>query len=939
MKKILNLLFFLATALLYAQLEDFTVTATKVRDVECPNAGSISWEVSGNTTGVMIYTVIDSQGKKVLSTDELQTSNLLAGDFRVVATQTSGQYTKQATSNVVHLDNKYIPLDITSIYAQPAYCDNGVIYVYATGTGELKYSYRKEGETSWAETNTTGEFAGLSVGTYEILVVDGCGASRTGVAAVSKGRSSWGVSTPRHVVIDCEKVVINNYFRGIIPYPYTVTITAKNPKTGQTETFGLNEDGELIVPYWVANEGYSLTIKDNCGKTVTKTIGKPNNVYRISQFETGSCGNPYLSIGSPLNFTKAFRVVKFTKAPSGFNPQELNDDHGKFLNSHTYGKADGVPVGDYEFIIEDQCGVRTTQSITITQYDVVKDFIVETNFTSLCNARAEALVVSGREGSAYQIGTVKITAAPESFVEKYGALPYTVPEEYFGVSRGSGRRIMQLPVDLEMGKTESFSIEVTPECGDGFTYQRTIEVTNQPLTIPDPPTIEDYCDAVIFRSNAEIQKYSPEMGWGWDDGNGFKEGKSKNINSDYVFREPGKYRAIDMRLYYTLINGVYYDKYCPPTPLKEFTIGEGNLKFINAYAFPCEDGKHTLAIAAEGTGLQYALVSGQNSDATLLTEYQDTPHFTGLPGGTYFIRIKDSCGNFITEKKEITQLNQPEIEVSGSCEDGKSNFHLQISALDFLQFKWYKYKDAQGNLIENPQIISTESFIDIVDFKPEDAGTYKVEISSDDATACVEGSEVVIFSPDAATNPKAGTGKTVEINYDGSQQSLLNLFDYLEGSYDSFGTWEEVGSIKSYMQEGNYFDITWAGNGTYQFRYTVNAVCGGGSDSTVVTIHLNKLCYKEPKTDGTKRPTLAGITALERAGTLSGDNWPMVRQSGWVALEANKKGFVLNRLSTAQINAIANPQAGMMAYDTDEKCMKIYDGTGWKCLTKQTCPN
>jgi hypothetical protein len=120
----------------------------------------------------------------------------------------------------------------------------------------------------------------------------------------------------------------------------------------------------------------------------------------------------------------------------------------------------------------------------------------------------------------------------------------------------------------------------------------------------------------------------------------------------------------------------------------------------------------------------------------------------------------------------------------------------------------------------------------------------------------------------------------------------------------------------------------------------------GIGDSQDNTINSCK-CYKAPSTDGNNYPTQHGITAFNRAGA-DNQNWPMVRQSGWTALEASTKGFVINRMpvSTSGGNigepvdgsnnaVITSPIAGMMFYDTTNDCLKInVDGTrsGWKCL-------
>lgn len=112
-------------------------------------------------------------------------------------------------------------------------------------------------------------------------------------------------------------------------------------------------------------------------------------------------------------------------------------------------------------------------------------------------------------------------------------------------------------------------------------------------------------------------------------------------------------------------------------------------------------------------------------------------------------------------------------------------------------------------------------------------------------------------------------------------------------------------------------------------------------------------CYNTPNTTtGTDNPTKHGITAFNRAGA-DNSNWPMLRNNGWTALEADTKALVINRMpsSTTGANAgeplsggnpaITVPVMGMMYYDTTNDCLKINtDGTraGWKCFNTQSCP-
>ncbi|MFC5875648.1 hypothetical protein [Chryseobacterium arachidis] len=103
-------------------------------------------------------------------------------------------------------------------------------------------------------------------------------------------------------------------------------------------------------------------------------------------------------------------------------------------------------------------------------------------------------------------------------------------------------------------------------------------------------------------------------------------------------------------------------------------------------------------------------------------------------------------------------------------------------------------------------------------------------------------------------------------------------------------------------------------------------------------------CYKPVVTTpaGSVLNTPQGITSLGRAGSQA-DNWPTVRKGAWTALESKTKGFVLNRLTTAQRDLIpaANLVEGMMIYNTTLDCIQVNTtGTpaGWACFNTQTCP-
>ncbi|WP_333662997.1 hypothetical protein [Chishuiella changwenlii] len=109
---------------------------------------------------------------------------------------------------------------------------------------------------------------------------------------------------------------------------------------------------------------------------------------------------------------------------------------------------------------------------------------------------------------------------------------------------------------------------------------------------------------------------------------------------------------------------------------------------------------------------------------------------------------------------------------------------------------------------------------------------------------------------------------------------------------------------------------------------------------------LGCFCYKPPVTTSTTvLDTGVGISSLNRKPSDTSDSWPMARKGAWLAIESKNKGFVINRIpTTAQVLAIQNPVEGMIVYDEQSQCMKIYTTTNnvnysWQCFDTQTCPD
>ena len=111
--------------------------------------------------------------------------------------------------------------------------------------------------------------------------------------------------------------------------------------------------------------------------------------------------------------------------------------------------------------------------------------------------------------------------------------------------------------------------------------------------------------------------------------------------------------------------------------------------------------------------------------------------------------------------------------------------------------------------------------------------------------------------------------------------------------------------------------------------------CNNIKKNNIVVVTL--ACFNPQNTLNLGSPAEHGITLLQRAGSDNG-NWPMIRTSAFTVLESNSKGFVITRMTTAQISGITAPQEGMMTYDTNMHCLKIYADGIWSCFNKPGCP-
>lgn len=107
--------------------------------------------------------------------------------------------------------------------------------------------------------------------------------------------------------------------------------------------------------------------------------------------------------------------------------------------------------------------------------------------------------------------------------------------------------------------------------------------------------------------------------------------------------------------------------------------------------------------------------------------------------------------------------------------------------------------------------------------------------------------------------------------------------------------------------------------------------CGNAPD---IVERISTFCTKPGATGTSTEITRFGITVQDKA-----TGWPEKVPNGFIAMESKNKGFVITRVQhvsqTPQPgDSVADPKEGMILYDIQDKCVKLYNGTEWKCIQR-----
>lgn len=75
------------------------------------------------------------------------------------------------------------------------------------------------------------------------------------------------------------------------------------------------------------------------------------------------------------------------------------------------------------------------------------------------------------------------------------------------------------------------------------------------------------------------------------------------------------------------------------------------------------------------------------------------------------------------------------------------------------------------------------------------------------------------------------------------------------------------------------------------------------------------------------------------AQTKIGDNSSKINPSAILELESTKKGFLMPRMNSTQMNSIAIPPVGLQVFNTDSSCVCLFTNKGWQSLCNNNAVN
>lgn len=830
----------------------------------CVGNGEITINISNTEAGAVFefvfylqsdltnpYKIVNGIASKG-TTLSITETGFKSGDYTIDVRQVAGAESNEEQFTTSIADDVEL---IAYSYTLSPLCSGQKITVNVSQGHPATYALKDRQGNVVVPAQASNELSPNAAGEYTIVVTDVCGDETvldltTEDVAQEYKHSIRNSDDSDYGVINCNTISVistilsRNY--GVIKdvyFPITLEYTIENSAGAVINTITHKATSEadkevaIKVPLLPLGEKYriTLTATDVCGNEDTFT----NFIY-TDRFALSSsvfvCGYKNLSVTS-LSWMAPPLILTFTEYPTGFNPSldYSNFSPGSFTASFdevpvpaqfSFGtdKDNPAPEGNYTLEITDACG-HTRSSSTAVSYTTINHNLHATyNFAGCENEGSVHLRISNGPGNgtkgAYII-QMSVTNAPATY-------PNDLPHDVSANITTFG--------EFEMNSLPSgnYIFEAASECGNTLTAYIEIHPHNANLSYDlslNCGSFDASASLSSYFGAAElyIQKYYPASNqWGHPvNGRLYTEGDriSSNsglrlaVNAQWSMQDPiegtvvnippdGLFRFIVQAA--VLANGgTRSDRTKCQTVLKEFSVPGSGVILNNYYVVNCASGNAELIIDAEGKEpLNYQLIEYNGNPVSV--DNGTSPVFSELEFGSYKVQITDDCNNITLFDLVVGEIKPPLIKPLNLCEG--ENGSLSVSGLSLLDISWTKDSD--------PTVLATGNKLNFSPFNvATHAGTYYAAlVYAPEPNACINATiEFTVAS--TSTAPKAGTGQAVTLNCPSDKASLINLFDYLTGTYDNFGDWSEV--TNSGLLNNENWDAASAPNGTYQFLYTV----------------------------------------------------------------------------------------------------------------------
>ncbi|MBP7174167.1 MAG: hypothetical protein KBA33_08905 [Cloacibacterium sp.] len=958
----LALLFFSSSKVFAQTLPNFTLTVTPTAET-CTGNGKLTFSTSGTMSGSTItYYVYKAPDytTPVATTVANSVTGLTSGTYRVVAVQSMTGYPNNSQTWNGSIANSKTTLAYTTAKTDEICGNDGTITITKT-TGTLDATtpytlYNATGTTVIAGPQASNVFTGLIAGTYLVAVKDSCGQVTTKSITITKltPNVNFVLTSTIDGEATCDKLtavigINSGSTTSVVNYPIIVTMTTYNASGSQIESYSEIKTGSdfisnsttrqytFPIPYLPGQAyTYKVSVKDDCGNIFEKTASV--NVSPLISFrKNNACGGSFIDLGSAgFNSPITYTVTGSGTAASYGTQTFLNLLNQPYNHDLTVGSFSSPLInGTYTVTATDQCGHTATTVIALENTTPT----ITTRLTSPgCQVGTINIGINAPSGMAF--ASAKLTAYPAAYTGPTTAtINSTNPFATFNIPPNNQW------VAMNGVPTGTYTFEITDTCGNIYTETITNNtgLTHGTLGITQKINCNSFDLSLnITGSNSfndiyYLQFYNTTTNT-WQNVATLANG---TLNGSYTAE--GQYRVI--KAYQTRgvcisINSYWYNDHDCQDVLKTFTYSRNQLNLDVVYEFTCSDGVHHNLYASAKLGVEpYTFqIIEKSGDPSFIPQNPTSSSsadafFTGLVSGIYKLRVTDACLNTKDIWVDMSILPPPTITATNICNG--SNGSLSVQNNPYLSYSWTKDS--------NPTVLSTSSVLNFTPFNATtDAGTYYLHITSNVSGACVN--EILSFTIGSnLTSPNAGPDVSKTVCND---VMSINLNNYLDSTADVNGTWSEITSTPSGYLNGSMWSPFLSGTGTFIFQYTANGLCSG-QDTAIYTVTVNDcgVCYINPNTSVAGIDSKHGITLLQRAGSDNG-NWPMIRKSAHTVLESNTKGFVVTRMTSdpAQtlaanyIDKITNPVEGMLIYDTYAKCLKIYDGSQWRCFATPACP-